>query len=153
MQIAAAQGSELVARKSRLARQMYKLTDVHRVLIVDDNLVDARHVTAILHLLLGRRIVVAHYKSIPAAIAAMRNQQPDLMFLDDVLPPLDRAESSMRSLRRHGFTAPFVIMTGMLTQTRRKELMALEPLGVLHKDDVDSLTVGEILIRMIPAAD
>ena len=153
MHIAASSGSELAARKSRLAQELHKLTGLRHIMVVDDNALDAQHVTAILHLLLGRTISIVHHKSVPMAIADLRSRMPDLLFLDDVLPPLDRAESSLKSLRRHGLVAPIIIMTAMLTTSRRKELMALEPLGILHKDDIDSLSVGEVLSRLSPEAD
>ncbi len=153
MLIAAASGGELAARKSRLAQELQKLIGLQHIMVVDDNALDAQHVTAILNLLLGRGISVVHHKSVPTAIADMRNRMPDLLFLDDVLPPLDRAESSLKSLHRHGLTAPVIIVTAMLTTSRRKELMALAPLGILHKDDIDSLSVGEVLLRLAADGD
>jgi DNA-binding NarL/FixJ family response regulator len=150
MLIAASSGDDLVSRKSRLAQQLNKLSTVRHITIIDDNALDARHVTAVLHLLLGRAITVVHHKSVALAIASMRTRMPDLLFLDDVLPPLDRAETSLRSLHRQGLVSPIVIVTAMLTQTRRKQLLTLYPLGILHKDDIDSFSVGEILTRLVP---
>lgn len=150
MLIAASNEDNLISRKSRIAQELNKLTSVRNVMVIDDNPLDARHVTAILHILLGRGITVTHYKSVALAISNLRTQMPDLLFLDDVIPPLDRAESSLKSLHRHGLVAPIIIMTAMLTQARRKQLMGLDLLGILHKDDIDSFSIGEILQRLVP---
>ena len=143
-------GLELAAKKSRLTRDVQRLGNVRRIIIVDDNVRDGQHISAILNLLLGRAIHLTVFKSIANALVELRDHQPDLLFLDDLLPPLDRAESSVRSLRRNGLVAPIIVMSGMLTIERRKELAALGILGVIHKDDIDSVSIAEILVRLLP---
>jgi hypothetical protein len=145
-------GRELAVRKSELARTMQRLEWIKSIFVIDDNARDSQHITAILHLLLGRTITARVFRSVPAALMDLKEGQPDILFLDDWLPPTDRAESSLRSLRRQGLVAPVIIMSGMLTIERRKALMGLDILGIIHKDDVDSFSVAQILTKLVDGA-
>lgn len=150
MLVAAASGRDLDADKSAMLQKLGNLPAINRVAIIDDNDQDARHVSAVIHLLLGRHVDVAHYKNIAVAIQRIRDLMPDLLFLDDYLPPLDRAESSLRSLQRFGFAAPFVIISGTLTRSRRTELALLKPLCLIEKDDLNTFSIAEALSRLVP---
>lgn len=150
---AASSGNDIIGSKSALMRQLAKLPALHRIAIIEDQELDAQHLIATLNLLLGRDVSIAHYRNMPAALAGMRRVKPDLIFLDDHLPPLDHAESSMRSLARFSIDAPVVIFSGELTRRRRIELMRLEPLALIDKDDIDTLAIGNILLRLLPKAE
>lgn len=152
MHMAAAAGSDFDAEKSALLRKLGKLPTIRHVLIVDDDEQDARHISAVLHLLLGRDVEIASFRTIAAALQRLREQSPDLIVLDDHLPPLDRAESSMRSFRRFGCEAPVIVVSGILTRMRRIELAQLQVLYIMDKDDVNTFTFAEALGRLVPGS-
>ncbi len=153
MHFAASSGNDLVSRKSILMQGLARLPAFKRIAVIDDNDLDAQHLTATLYLLLGREVAVAHYRSIAVALDRTRKERPDLIFLDDYMPPLDRAESSIRSLVRFGIHAPIVIMSGQLNRARRNELAKLNPIGILDKDEINTFAVGEVLLRLLPPED
>lgn len=148
MLIASSSGRDIDAEKSLNLQKLGKLPQIRNIIIIDDEPQDARHITAVLNLLLGRETQLRHFKSISQANQGLYKQAADLVVLDDHLPPLDRAESSIRSLRRHGITAPIIIVSGQLTRARRIELAALEPLAILEKDDINTFTFAEVLGRL-----
>lgn len=148
MLFASSSGRDIDAEKSQNLQKLEKLPQIRTIAIIDDEAHDARHITAVMNLLLGRDVVIRHFKTIAQANREMHKQPADLVILDDHLPPLDRAESSMRSLRRQGVTAPVIIISGHLTRARRVELAALGALAILDKDDINSFAFAEILCRL-----
>lgn len=153
MLFAASSGNDLVSRKSILMQGLARLPSFQRIAIIDDSDLDAQHLTATLNLLLGREVTIAHYKSVAVALDRTRKDRPDLIFLDDYMPPLDRAETSIRSLIRFGINAPIVIISGQLNRARRNELAKLNPVGILDKDEINTFAVGEVLLRLVPPQD
>lgn len=150
MLLAASSGNDLVSTKSILMQRLASLPTIGRIVVIDDNEMDAQHLMATLFLLLGRDLVIVNYRSVAVALDRTRRDKPDLIFLDDHIPPLDRAESSIRSLHRFGIDVPIVVMSGQLTRARRNELRRLNPLGILDKDEINTFAVGEVLLRLVP---
>lgn len=150
MLLAASSGDDLVSSKSILMQKLAKLPAFGRIAIIDDSDMDAQRLMATLYLLIGREVVISCYRSVAVALDRTRRDKPDLIFLDDLIPPLDRAESSIRSLLRFGVDAPVVVMSGQLTRARRTELKRLNPLGILDKDEINTFAVGEVLLRLVP---
>ncbi len=148
MLVAASSGKDLVSEKSVLMQKLAKIPPIRSIQIIDDNRLDAEHVSAVLHLLLGRDVIITQHKSMAVALETLRRSPPDLIFLDDYLPPLDRAESSMKSLQRFGYTGPIVVMSGSFTRARKTEISAFKPLGLLPKDDINSFAMAEVLARL-----
>lgn len=153
MLLAASSGNDLASNKSILMQRLAKLPALGRIVVIDDNEMDAQHLIATLYLLLGRDVSIINFRSVAVALDRTRRDKPDLIFLDDHIPPLDRAESSIRSLHRFGVDAPIIVMSGQLTRTRRIELKRLGPLGILDKDEINTFAVGEVLLRLVPGDD
>jgi CheY-like chemotaxis protein len=145
-------GKDLVSEKSLLMQKLSKIPPLRCIMVIDDNVLDSDHVAAVLHLLLGRDITIVKKRLMPAALEALRTMKPDLVFLDDYLPPLDRAESSIKGLARFGYTGPVVIMSGNFSRTRKMELAKYEPLALLAKDDINSFAIAEVLSRLAPSS-
>ena len=122
---------------------------LRRILVIDDNERDAKHVAVVLKMLLGADVQVTMHRYLAKAVAELQKGQPDLIVLDDHLPPMDRAETSAKALQRFGYVGPLIIMTGMLDRARRLELEQLNPLGLIHKDDLDSFSLSEVLTRLV----
>lgn len=149
----AGSGHDIASDKSTLLKRLKDLPPIRRIMIIDDSEQDCRHMVAALYLLLGRDVEISTFRNMAVAIDRLRREMPGLVFLDDYLPPLDRAESSIRSLQRFGFNGPVVIITGQMTRARRLELSRLGPLAVVDKDDINTTSLAEVLLRLLPGAN
>jgi CheY-like chemotaxis protein len=149
LMLAADDTKSVLVRKSELAKRIQLLPPLRNIMIIDDNEQDARHAAVVLQMLLGPQLVITSHRYLAKAIAELQRQVPDFVVLDDHLPPMDRAETSLKALQRFGFKGPFIIMTGMLDRARKLELEKLGPLGLIHKDDLDSFSLSEVLVRLV----
>jgi signal transduction histidine kinase/DNA-binding response OmpR family regulator len=95
----------------------------HRVLIVDDNL-DAAETLAMMLELLGQETHQAHEGN--AALAAAREFEPEVVFMDIGLPGLSGHEVVARMRRELGMTGTYIVaLSGYGTEEdRRKSLTA-----------------------------
>jgi CheY-like chemotaxis protein len=139
----------VLVRKSELAKRMRLLPPLRSIMVIDDNEQDARHAAVVLQMLLGPELNLTSHRYLAKAVAELQRCMPDLIILDDHLPPMDRAETSLKALQRFGFRGPFIVMTGMLDRARKLELEKLGPLGLIHKDDLDSFSLSEVLTRLV----
>ena len=57
-------------------------------------------------------------------------------------------------IRRAGYTGPIVVISGELTRDRRSALIAKGATDTIHKDDLNSVAIAEVLTRIatVPAA-
>lgn len=149
MLAASTTGRDLATLKSVLSQGLLKLPPLTSILVVGDNDQDAMHIAALMHLLLGRKVQVNRFKLVATAIFGIQKEMPNLVVVDDFIPPADRAESSIGSFRRFGYTGPIIVVSGMLTNERRREIAKLEPLAMMHKDEIDSFSVTEVLLRLV----
>jgi DNA-binding NarL/FixJ family response regulator len=70
------------------------------------------------------------------------------VFLDDSLKPSDLANDTIPFLRRAEYKGPIVVISAQLTKKRRLELLSLGAQEVIHKDDLDSVRIGEALLKV-----
>jgi DNA-binding NarL/FixJ family response regulator len=141
----AASGSEFLAKKSDLIRVRQKLPALADVLIVDDNTFDADSLRATLHMMFGYDISLRRAKTLGSALDLVIEKKPDIVFLDDILPPSDNATHTIPFLRRCGYEGPIVVVSGEATRQRRQVLLAAGAADVVHKDDLDSVRITEAL--------
>jgi len=87
------------------------------------------------------------------ALDCVIERQPEIIFLDDYLKPADTASATIPFLRRCGYEGPIVIVSSMVTQKRRGELMGEGADDMIHKDDLDSVRIAEALTRVFKTAD
>ena len=124
---------------------------VRTVLIVDDKTSEASILKARLHLVLGYDIAVVHAKSLGQALDSARaGLWPDVILLDDVLPPADRAPSSIAFLRKAGHRCPVIVVGGQITAAIGQAAKAAGAADVIHKDDLDTERLTEALCRLSP---
>jgi CheY-like chemotaxis protein len=117
--------------------------------VVDDTTLDGDVVAGILRKVLGPEVTITTARSIGTAQDAWRDGQPDLIFLDDRLGPSSSANIHLPQLRRVGFNGPIVVMSGMMTRERRGEMIRLGAEEAVHKDDLVSARVIELLLLLI----
>ncbi len=141
-------GGDHLAKKSDTSHQSKKLPKLTQVLIVEDETCDADRLRATLRVILGYDLVVRRASTLGAALDCVIAQQPELVFLDDLLKPSDTASHTIPFLRRANYNGPIVVVSGQVTRARRAELIALGARDVIHKDDVDSVRLAEALVRV-----
>jgi DNA-binding NtrC family response regulator len=145
-------GGDFLAKKSEVSKLRQALPDLRDVLVVDDETFDADRMIATLRVIFGYGLNVRVARTLASAVDDVMKSQPDLVFLDDVLKPSDTALDTLPFLRRAGYAGPVVIVSGRATRKRSNELTAAGAADVIHKDDVDSVRLGEALIRVFGSA-
>ena len=143
-----AAGPEFLARKSDVTRMRQGLLALKEVLIVDDNTFDADSLRATLNMMFGYGLTLRRAKTLGSALDCVIERKPDLIFLDDILPPSDTASTTIPFLRRCGYEGPIVVVSGEMMRQRRQELLRAGACDVIHKDDLDSVRIAEALERV-----
>lgn len=143
-----ARGSDFLARKSDLTRMRQRIPGLKDVLIIDDNNFDADSLRATLNMMFGYGLTLRRAKTLGSALDCVIERKPDLVFLDDILPPSDTASTTIPFLRRCGYEDGIVVVSGEMTRTRRQELLSAGASDVIHKDDLDSVRISEALGRV-----
>ncbi len=138
-------GGDFLSKKSVLMRGRESLSEVVDVLVVDDEARDSDRMLATLRVMFGYKMSVRRAADITGALAHVANQQPDIILLDDILKPSDDGEATLPLLRATGFTGPIIVISGLVTRSRKPILIAAGATEVIHKDDVDSVRLTETL--------
>mgnify|MGYP001814764678 FL=1 len=139
-------GGDFLDKKSGLTKSLRKMPKLTDILVVDDCTMDVKRLRATLHLIFGYEMSVREANTLSSAIDQVLKAKPQLILLDDNLElSADRACDSIPYLRRVGFDGPIVVVSGIATRKRRLELLAAGAAEVLHKDDVDSVRINEVL--------
>ncbi len=141
-------GGDFLARKSDITKLRKAVPVLTDVLVVDDDAPDAARIRATLRVMFGYDVEVRHAATLGSAVDCVLLKTPQLVFLDDILKPSDRANDTIPFLRRAGYEAPIVVISGQVTKKRRLELIAAGATDVIHKDDLDSVRLGEALLRV-----
>lgn len=140
-------GGEFLARRSDVTQGKQVLPELRNILMVEDQGFDARRLTATLHLVLGREADIRVAASLDKAIDEVLKSPPDMIFLDDYLKPNDSALDTIPMVRRAGYTGPIIVVSG---EWDRERAIALKKAGAsesMHKDDVNSVDLGAMLLR------
>jgi len=146
-------GGRHLARRSELVRVRARLGGLSDILLIEDEAPDAERLTATLRVLLGYEAGIRWASSLGDAVDHIIASKPTIVFLDDILKPSTDASQSIPLLRGAGYSGPIIIVSGMVTRSRRASLLTEGASDVIHKDDVDSVRVGEALARLCPNAD
>lgn len=145
-------GGDFLDKKSGLNKALDGSPRLTDVLLVDDNDRDIKRLRATLHLLFGYDVAIRDSNTLSSAIDEVLKRIPQLIFLDDNLDlSNDRACESIPYLRRVGFEGPIVVISGVATRNRRLDLKAAGAAEVIHKDDVDSVRINELLRDILAA--
>jgi len=139
-------GGDFLDKKSGLTKSLKRMPKLTNVLVVDDCSTDIKRLRATLHLIFGYEIDVREANTLSSAIDQVLKHKPQLILLDDNLElSADRACDSIPYLRRVGYEGPIVVVSGVATRRRRMDLMKAGAAEVLHKDDIDSVRINEVL--------
>lgn len=141
-------GADFVAAKSKLDRWREKIPAWTNFLVIDDDKRDAAVLRGVLHSWLGHDVDVRLVLSLGGAMDAIAAQMPDVIFLDHLLPPRNDGAQTIPYLRELGYQGPVVVVSGKMTIRRRRKLVEAGAFDTLHKDDMNSMSVGSILLRI-----
>lgn len=134
--------------RSQLAKRLKDMPPLNHFLIIDDEIMDAKWLLSALKLVCGHDIRVRHVRTLGTALDALKAEPPQLIFLDDRVSPVDTANTTLPFIRRAGYEGPVVIISGALTRQRKADLLKLGAAAILHKDDIESARVAELLIEI-----
>lgn len=149
-------GQSYLERRSELARRLSERPGFKSITIIDDVQFDADVLSGTLRRVLGREIDITTSRSIMALHKLWEAGMPDLVFMDDRIGHIGTAATHVPVLRKMGYLGPIVVVSGLMTRERRAQIIQLGAVDMLHKDDLDTLTVMELLLRLLgarPAAD
>ncbi|MEQ8824982.1 MAG: response regulator [Filomicrobium sp.] len=139
-------GGDFLDKKSNLNKSVQDLPKLSDILVVDDCNLDLKRLRATLHLMYGYEISIRESNTLSSAIDEVIKATPQLIMLDDHLNlSSDRAHDSIPYLRHTGYEGPIIVVSGLATRKRRAELMEAGAAEVLHKDDLDSVRINEVL--------
>jgi DNA-binding response OmpR family regulator len=141
-------GADYLVRQSGLSKSRKDLPKLDDILIVEDEALDADRLVATLRSMFGYALEVRRARTLNSALDLVLARAPSLVLLDDFLKPSDTAVDSIPMLRRAGFGGPIVVISGHVDRHRRAELLAMGADDTIHKDDLDSGAISELLVRL-----
>jgi DNA-binding NarL/FixJ family response regulator len=144
----ASPGGRHLDRKSALAKARADLPTYKDILIVEDTDLDAQRMQGTLRSIFGYDIAMRRATTLGRALDEIIARQPDIVFLDDHLKPKDNALETIPFLRRCSYGGPIIVVSGMLDKKRRAELTRAGAIEAIHKDDLDSSTIEEAIIKV-----
>ena len=141
-------GADYLVRKSDLAKTRKELPTFKDILIVEDETMDANRLVATLRSMFGYDLQVRRAKTLSSAVDMVLERAPELILLDDWLKPVDRATDSIPMLRRANFNGPIIVISGQLNRDLRKVFLAKGASDTIHKDELNSVAIAEVLTRL-----
>lgn len=142
-------GADYLVDKSDLARIAQTMPKFRNIVVFEDERLDSDRMLALLRAMLGYDdIDVRRARTVTSGIDLLLQHKPDLILLDDYMGPVDRAHDALPMIRRAGFAGPVVVVSGQLTRSRRNELLKLGIAEAINKDDLDSGSIGRIMVQL-----
>jgi DNA-binding NarL/FixJ family response regulator len=139
-------GPKHLARKNYLAAAQDKLSALRNILLVDTGHLEAERLTATLRVLFGYKAQIRTTSSLADAVDRIETEHPSVVFLDDVAQPPDAgADEAIAMLRKAGCSGPIVVVSETATPARRARLLNCGASEVIHRDDIDSVSLAEAL--------
>ncbi len=135
-------------KRSALAKRLAESCQFKRFTLIDDTQLDSDVLAGGLRKVLGREIDIEIARNLHALHKLWANAKPDLVFLDDRLGHMGSATTNIPGLRRMGYDGQIVVNSGLMTRDRRSELIQLGAFEALHKDDLDTTRLIELLLQL-----
>jgi DNA-binding NtrC family response regulator len=119
------------------------------VLVVDDSCTDANFIQVPLRRLLGDAAGIVVANTIETMQAALDARAFDVVVLDDHMDRGARAETTVALIRAKQSTVPIILVSQLLTSTRRFQLAQLGLVAVFEKEDLNSVVLGGAILDAI----
>ncbi len=141
-------GGDFLAQKSDVTQaKREQLPELRDIIIVEDEGFDERRLTAVLNIVLKRDCNIRIARSLTKAIDAVLEAMPDMIFLDDYLEPNDSALDTIPMVRRAGYEGPIIVLSGEWDRESAIQLKKAGASGSIHKEDINSVELGAMLVR------
>lgn len=135
--------------RSKLAQAMKDVPKYKNILIIEDNQRDSDRLASTLRTIFGYDATVRQCRTLGTALDEVLGDQPELVFLDDRLGPVDKAEKSVPFLRSARYAGMILVISSFIDRRRRAEIMKLGVDEVIDKDDLDSTSICQALISSL----
>ena len=140
-------GVRVLLNRSKLSHAMKELPGFSRIVIVEDNQRDSDRLASTLRAIFGYDTVVRQCKTLGTALDAVLADQPEIVFLDDRLGPIDKAEKSVPFLRTAQSIAMIIVVSSYVDRRRRAEIIKLGVDEVIDKDELDSTSICQAILN------
>ena len=138
-------GPKHLARKNKLAGAQAQLHALRDILLIETGHLDAERLTATLRVLFGYKAQIRTASTLPDAVDCIESQHPNVVFLDDFPRPGTDTEQAIPMLRGAGCSGPIIVVSEKVTPARRARLLQCGASEVIHRDDIDSVSLAEAL--------
>jgi CheY-like chemotaxis protein len=142
-------GGAHLARRSTLLKRIQALHTRVDLLIVEDKVQDAHFIAKPLERLFGEHARLTIAATVEEMKSALKKGKFSAIVLDDRLDKGATADATLPLIRATGHRGPVIVVSAILTQSRRAELKRLGAEGILTKDEVDSVALGENLLAAL----
>ena len=138
-------GPKYLARKNELAGARAKIHELSAFLLVDTGNLDAERLTATLRVLIGYKAQIRTVSTLSDAVDCIETEIPSAVFIDDLPEIGSDTREAIPLLRKSNFLGPIIVVSEKIAPPRRAALMKLGASEVVHRDDLDSVSVAEVL--------
>lgn len=135
--------------RSKLAQAMKDVPKLKNILIIEDDQRDSDRLASTLRTIFGYDANVRQCRTLGTALDEVMSDQPEIVFLDDRLGPVDKAEKSVPFLRNARYAAMIFVISSYVDRRRRADIMKLGVDGVIDKDELDSTSICQALIEVL----
>jgi DNA-binding NtrC family response regulator len=118
-------------------------------LVVENKPEDAQFIETRLRGLFGNATVITVAATVAAMVQALRGQTYSVVILDDKMDADKKAEDTLPLLAASGHTGPVILMSGLLTRARVAELHRLGATEIIAKDDIVSVALGAVILKVL----
>ncbi len=125
----------------------------NKVLYVEDTKFDRLVLTSLFRGLARDDIELQCVATVDAGLASLCEGMPDLLLLDNRVPPYGSFEQSLPLLTRAGFRGPVVLLSGLPTEELRSAVDRNESVKLLaDKRQLDAVFLAEVITPMLDHA-
>jgi CheY-like chemotaxis protein len=141
-------GGRFLDEKSGLAKSRQHQAKFTDILVVEDNEKEGARMLATLRGMFGYDVQLRRAPTLGSALDCVIERKPEIIFLDDHLPPSDTANNTIPFLRRCGYEGPIVVISSLLDAYRSAELRQAGVADAIHKDQVNSVRLAQALDKV-----
>jgi DNA-binding response OmpR family regulator len=142
-------GGAHLARRSALLKRIQAMSLRLDLLIVEDKTQDANFITKPLGQLFGNQAGITIARTVAELKSALATATFSAIILDDNLDAGATAEVTLPLIKDAGHAGPVLLVSGLLTHSRRAELKRLGAVIVLTKDELDSVELGDRILKAL----
>ena len=142
-------GRDYLKELSRLAAARRTLPALGDLAIISGDERRTRLLQAVIHALLGYDAKVRTARTLGLGLDLIIAEPPQLILLDDQIPPHDTAQSVIPILRRCGFNGAIIALAVSPTPALERALIAAGADDVIDRDELSAARLGAALANRL----